>query len=347
MRRLLPLIFSLLARAAAFHDVGTSAITSPDPLVRAGDTVRPHAVIRNFGTETERYFDVRFRIGTAYDERVLVATSIPPGTTLDIDFPLWVARAGSYPVSCSTMLTVDSNPDNDKYEFTLGVSRRFLLRVEPDQFDRLQVGERKTFYFFAELVGDNSDVIELVPPQSPPGWSAQLRDSVGGLALVDNDGDGFPDLGTLVPGRRVHFGLRVETQNRLFGDTTSLNSVVFTVHGFCRSDTAARDSARLTIALVPELSVHNFPNPLTEKTTFVVGLPEDGRLSLTVYNRAGERIRRLANSAQLSAGIHLIHWDALNDNRFPVAPGTYDYLLEFSTDQRVRRIRKKLVVTRS
>ncbi|MEO0085000.1 MAG: hypothetical protein ABIK37_00015 [candidate division WOR-3 bacterium] len=346
MRRLLPLLLFLLAQAVAFHDVGTSAITSPDPLVREGDTLRPHAIICNFGSETERYFDVRFRIGTAYDERVLVATSVSPGATLDIDFPYWVASAGSHAVSCSTMLAVDSNPANDKLEFALGVRRRLILRVEPDQVDRLQVGERKTFYFFAELTGDNSEVVELVPPQSPPGWRAQLLDSVGGSPLADNDGDGFPDLGTVVPGRRTRFSLRVETPVLLTGDTTHLDSTTISVSGFCRTDTTSRDSARLTIALVPELSVHNFPNPLTEQTTFVVGLPEDGRLSLTVYNRAGERIRRLANGAQLSAGIHLIYWDALNDNRFPVAPGTYDYLLEFSTDHRVRRIRKKLVVTR-
>lgn len=346
MRRFLSLLLSLLASAAALHDVGTSAITSPEPFLREGDTVRPHAIIRNFGTETERYFDVRFRIGTLYDRRITVITGILPNGTLDIDFPVWIAQPGSYAVSCSTLLAVDSEPGNDKYEFTLAVSRRPALRIAPDQFDQLQVGEHKTCYFFAELQADNSDIIELIPPEAPAGWNAVLYDSAGRFALADNDGDGLPDLGVVIPGRQARFSLRVEAPARLTGDTTHLDSVEFNVVGFCRSDTAARDSARLRVTLVPDLSVHNFPNPLTERTAFVVGLPEDGRLSLTIYNRAGERIRRLAGAEWFAAGTHLIQWDALNDNRFPVAPGTYDYLLEFSTEQRVRRIRRKLVVTR-
>jgi len=330
----------------AFHDVGTSAITSPEPFRREGDTVRPHAIIRNYGTETERYFDVRFRIGSAYSQLVTVIAGIPPNGTLDIDFPVWIAQAGSHVVSCSTLLSIDSNPGNDKYEFTLAVGRRFALRVEPDQSDRLQFGERKSFGFFAELQGDNSDIVELVPPVAPAGWSAVLYDSAGRFQLPDNDNDGLPDMGLVAPGRRAWFSLRVEAPASLVGDTTLLDSVVLNIRGFCRTDTAARDSARLSIILVPALSVHNFPNPLQEKTTFVIGLPEDGRLTLTVFNRAGERIKRLAGNVAVAAGIHLIHWDALNDNRFPVAPGTYHYLLEFSRDDRVRRIRKKLVVTR-
>jgi flagellar hook assembly protein FlgD len=105
------------------------------------------------------------------------------------------------------------------------------------------------------------------------------------------------------------------------------------------------DTAVLSLTLLPAFSAHNFPNPFSDHTTFVVGLPEDGKASLTVYTRAGERVCRVLANADLSAGVHLVRWNGVNDNGRTTAPGTYEYLLDYVHAGKTDRIRKKLVVS--
>jgi len=92
--------------------------------------------------------------------------------------------------------------------------------------------------------------------------------------------------------------------------------------------------------------VHNFPNPFTDHTAFVVGLPDDGKASLTVYTRDGARVCRVLANADLPAGVHLVPWDGVNDNGRSIAPGTYEYLLDYVHSGKTDRIRKRLVLTR-
>jgi flagellar hook assembly protein FlgD len=106
------------------------------------------------------------------------------------------------------------------------------------------------------------------------------------------------------------------------------------------------DTALLSITLLPEFSVHNFPNPFTDHTAFVIGLPEDGKASLTVYTRAGERVCRVLENADMPAGVHLVRWDGVNDHGRGIAPVTYEYLLDYVHAGKTDRIRKRLVLTR-
>jgi flagellar hook assembly protein FlgD len=109
-----------------------------------------------------------------------------------------------------------------------------------------------------------------------------------------------------------------------------------------RTDIA--DTAVLSLTLLPAFSVHNFPNPFSDHTAFVVGLPEDGKANLTVYTRAGERVCRVLTNSDLPAGVHVVPWDGVNDNGRSIAPGTYEYLLDYVHSGKTDRIRKKLVV---
>jgi flagellar hook assembly protein FlgD len=106
------------------------------------------------------------------------------------------------------------------------------------------------------------------------------------------------------------------------------------------------DTAVLSLTLLPAFSVHNFPNPFSDHTAFVIGLPEDGKASLTVYTRAGERVCRVVTNADMSAGVHIVRWDGVNDNGRGIAPGTYEYVLDYLHQGKTERIRKRLVVTR-
>jgi flagellar hook assembly protein FlgD len=118
------------------------------------------------------------------------------------------------------------------------------------------------------------------------------------------------------------------------------------VAGHLGNDSMVADTALLNLMLVPDFSVHNFPNPFGDHTTFVIGLPADGEVSLTVYTRAGERVCRVLEREERPAGVHFVPWDAVNGNGRHVAPGTYEYVLDYVHQGETDRIHKRLVVRR-
>jgi hypothetical protein len=327
------------------HDVGAVAIVSPTGSVRAGDTVIPRATIMNFGNRVERYFDVRFRTGTSYNEKVNVTDALPSGSTAELTFPPWVAEAGNWAVSCSTMLASDVVRANDKVSSSVRVFPQ-SLSIAPDQSDRIEAGKSKTYQFHALILGDTGGIVEVARPTSPPGWSVRLGNATGANDLTDTDGDAIPDLGYVAPGESGWFSLDVTAPSGTQGDTASLSHGVFLVAGHVGDRPDIADTALLNLALVPTFSVHNFPSPFSGSTTFVVGLPDDGKASLTVYARAGERVCRVIKNADMPAGVHMVRWDGVNDNGRGIAPGTYEYLLDYVHAGKTDRIRKKLVVTR-
>jgi len=328
-----------------WHDVGAIAIVSPPGSVRAGDTVIPRARIRNFGNRQERFFDVRFRIGASYNEKVNVTDTLPAGSTAELAFPPWVAEAGDWTVSCSTALVRDVNRANDKVSSSVRVFPQ-SLSIAPDQSGRIEAGKRRTYRFYALIQGDTGAVVEVALPSAPTDWSVRLRDANGVNDLTDTDGNGIPDLGYVAPGESGWFSLDVTAPSGMQGDTASLGQGVFLVAGQVGDRPDIADTAVLSLTLLPAFSVHNFPNPFGNHTTFVIGLPEDGRASLTVYTRAGERVCRVLANADLAAGVHFLDWSGVNDHGRTIAPGTYEYLLDYVHSGKTDRIRKKLVVTR-
>jgi len=183
-------------------------------------------------------------------------------------------------------------------------------------------------------------------PSAPPGWSLRLGNATGADDLTDTDGDGIPDLGYVAPGESGRFSLDVTAPSGTQGDTASLSQGVFLVAGHVGGRPDIADTAILSLALLPAFSVHNFPNPFRDHTAFVIGLPEDGRASLTVYTRDGARVCRVLANVDMPAGVHLVRWDGVNDNGRGIAPGTYEYLLDYVHAGKTDRIRKRLVLTR-
>ncbi len=327
------------------HDVGAVAIVSPAGSVRAGDTVIPRARIRNFGNRGERYFDVRFRIGASYNEKVNVAVALPADSTAELEFPPWVTKMGDWAVSCSTMLASDVDSANDKVSSSVRVFEQ-TLAIQPDQSGRVEAGKSNPYSFYALIQGEAGGIVEVTRPSPPPGWSARLCDAAGTQDLTDTDGDGMPDLGYAAPGESSRFSLEVIAPSGMQGDTSSLSQVTFIVAGHVGGRPDIADTAVLSLTLLPAFSVHNFPNPFSDHTSFVVALPDDGKASLTVYARTGERVCRVLTNVDLLAGVHLVPWDGVNDNGRGIAPGTYEYLLDYVHAGKTDRIHKRLVVTK-
>jgi hypothetical protein len=324
---------------AALHDIGVAAIRWPAQ-VRGGDAVLPGALVRNYGSEPERLFDIRCRIGGAYNRTLNFSGTLAPGDSAEVTFPAWYATRGTHVVSCSTMLAGDLDRSNDRESLVAPVTGFAVLHVKPDQSAVIQCDSVRFYGLWALLESDVAALVDFLPFSVPAGWQAEVYDSAGTSPLSST-------LGTLEPDRQYWFSLRVQAPGPdLSGVNDSTERQVFAVGLVARSDSSVSDTVFLTITLAPELTIHSFPNPCRGQASFIVGLPEPGAVTLTLYNRAGELVRTLRSGDEAGAGVLLVDWDGTNDAGRSVASGTYRYVLDFEHGGTVSRLVRKLVLVR-
>lgn len=68
----------------------------------------------------------------------------------------------------------------------------------------------------------------------------------------------------------------------------------------------------------------NYPNPFNPVTSIVFNLPSEQRVTISIYNHLGEKIKELADE-EFAAGKNTIVWNGLNDQNIPVSSGIYLY----------------------
>ena len=78
----------------------------------------------------------------------------------------------------------------------------------------------------------------------------------------------------------------------------------------------------MPMAPTPYMLVKGFPNPFNPSITIHVELPEAGPTSITIYNMAGQQIRKL-ESGFMAAGPHDFTWDGRDDDGVEVSSGVY------------------------
>ncbi|MGQ9707566.1 MAG: C25 family cysteine peptidase [bacterium] len=94
------------------HDVAAVAILAPSDTVDSGSVVIPQARLKNLGSVQEN-FNCQFRISDGYLGQI--AVNLPADAESVVSFPSWTARRlGTYITRCTTMLTSDHNPANDR-----------------------------------------------------------------------------------------------------------------------------------------------------------------------------------------------------------------------------------------
>ncbi|MBI2505666.1 MAG: T9SS type A sorting domain-containing protein [Candidatus Latescibacteria bacterium] len=101
--------------------------------------------------------------------------------------------------------------------------------------------------------------------------------------------------------------------------------------------------ARLqTVSPVPrELALYpNYPNPFNPRTVIGYGLPAGGEVEVSVYNLAGQRVRRLWVGWQ-GVGVHQVEWDGRDEEGRVLSSGVY--VCRLAVGQRVL-VRKMLLV---
>ena len=94
-------------------------------------------------------------------------------------------------------------------------------------------------------------------------------------------------------------------------------------------DFSAAWAAAKPLAAVPlanSLS-QNYPNPFNPETTIRYDLSSDAIVSLTIYNIAGQVVRKLVDGESLAAGQYQAVWDGRSESGASVASGMYFSLL--------------------
>ena len=71
----------------------------------------------------------------------------------------------------------------------------------------------------------------------------------------------------------------------------------------------------------------NYPNPFNPTTTLRYDIPEEGNVSIMVYDMMGREIRTLIKD-HLPAGYHYLKWDGTNNKGSHVAAGLYIYIMQ-------------------
>ncbi len=81
--------------------------------------------------------------------------------------------------------------------------------------------------------------------------------------------------------------------------------------------------------------LQNFPNPFNPETLISYSIPQNGHVTLQVYNTMGQKIRTLVNEYK-NAGMFSVIWDGRNDGGLNVSSGTYIYVMK-SGDMTMKR----------
>ncbi|MBI4532241.1 MAG: T9SS type A sorting domain-containing protein, partial [Candidatus Latescibacteria bacterium] len=83
---------------------------------------------------------------------------------------------------------------------------------------------------------------------------------------------------------------------------------------------------RMTATQVPkEFALdQNYPNPFNPETVIRIHLPEDGAVTLKIYNLLGQEIRTLLQTP-MQAGIYNVTWDGMDHSGRMVSSGVYFY----------------------
>jgi len=81
----------------------------------------------------------------------------------------------------------------------------------------------------------------------------------------------------------------------------------------------------------------NYPNPFNPVTTIRFDLPASVRVTLSVYNLKGEKVRVLLDR-NMTAGQKSIDWNGRSDEEWTVASGVYFYKLKAGEFKKTRKM---------
>jgi len=82
----------------------------------------------------------------------------------------------------------------------------------------------------------------------------------------------------------------------------------------------------------------NYPNPFNPETSIEFVLPIRKKISLTIYNSIGQKVKTLVDNQIFNPGSHTEQWNGTNDAGTKVATGMYIYELKFGNFTKTKRM---------
>ena len=209
------------------------------------------------------------------------------------------------------------------------IPRNISIDIYPDRYVSTPPGGTMDVFFTVETRGSIQDLIEFPVSGGGPEWFVTIEDS-SGIPLQDSDNNGIVEIGPVAGGENVKIRVKVTAPDRY--DSTRY-CITARFHTF----PYIKDSASLLVEVIPPLDFHNSPNPFRKKTTFILSVPDEGRLFLAIYTRTGERIEVIFDG-KVDRGITKVEWEPKK-----LKPGTYPVLFRYESNGETRKMIKKLV----
>ena len=72
----------------------------------------------------------------------------------------------------------------------------------------------------------------------------------------------------------------------------------------------------------------SYPNPFNPETTIRFDLPQQGVVTLVIYNILGQEVTHLIDHEVRQPGFYEVVWNGRNRNNYAVASGIYFYRIE-------------------
>jgi hypothetical protein len=283
-------------------------------VIDSGAVVAPACSVYNYGSSTESY-SVRMKIGAGYSETASV-TSHLSGTRVYVTFPSWTASpAGLIAVTCSTQLSSDLVPANDR-------------RTATDTVVLPMVRDVGCTRIIAPVgVIDSGTVVA-------PACSVY---NYGGLPLSYSVrmkiGDGYNETASVaghLPGTLVYVTfpnwtasplgmLAVTCSTQLSGDVTPGNDAKRDSVQVQVLTSVSQGGSELPVAFALRPAQ---PNPVGEQTVIRYDLAAPAQARIEVYDARGRFVRELM-AARREPGRYQITWNRRDTREQRVAPGVY------------------------
>ncbi len=127
------------------------------------------------------------------------------------------------------------------------------------------------------------------------------------------------------------------------------HTYAFSFHLWAMDPESARELVSFLITGPPELEEpllpdspqlqQNYPNPFNASTLISFYLPKNSRVSLTVYNILGQRVKTLLDGVQMTGPqTHRVDWNGTDGSGQSVATGVYFYRLEIGDQSAAKKM---------
>ncbi len=199
-----------------------------------------------------------------------------------------------------------------------------LARISEPEANVLTINGMK-LYFGMDM--NEKDALSFSMPPKPPAGAFDVR-FAGDMRAIETSGmiqtQGTDNLS-------IEWNVTKEAGDHMFWTITTTDGQVIEMNGFGSVELSGNINSIMLgkTREIPEqfMLAQNFPNPFNPVTSIDYALPEEGFVTISVYNIMGQKVTELVNSVK-QGGYHTVVWNGTNSLGEPVSTGVYMYAIE-------------------